>query len=281
MRDWLDVHGQIRDMCRELGLRPRGLGASPARIHRALLTGLLRCVGSRTPEGEYAGLRGTTFRLASGSVLHPAVAPWIVAAEVVETERAYAFVAGRVRAEWVEKAAGDLVRRTHFDAHWDTRRAEPMVFEQVALYGLTLIARRRVRFAPVSREGAREVFLRSGLVESGYAAAHPFMERNAQELARLRAAEHKLRSPGAVVSDDAVFAFYDARIPPQVVDGRSFEEWFSGLGACAARGLELRREDIAPARPLPRRRSFPTCCGRATMRFRSPTGSRPARTTTG
>ena len=257
MRDWLDVHGQIRDMCRELGLRPRGLGASPARIHRALLTGLLRCVGSRTPEGEYAGLRGTTFRLASGSVLHPAVAPWIVAAEVVETERAYAFVAGRVRAEWVEKAAGDLVRRTHFDAHWDTRRAEPMVYEQVALYGLTLIARRRVRFAPVSREGAREVFLRSGLVENGYAAAHPFMERNAQELARLRATEHKLRSPGAVVSDDAVFAFYDARIPVQVVDGRSFEEWFSGLGARAARGLELGRRDIAPGAPLASEEEFP------------------------
>ena len=257
MRDWLDVHGQIRDMCRELGLRPRGLGASPARIHRALLTGLLRCVGSRTPEGEYAGLRGTTFRLASGSVLHPAVAPWIVAAEVVETERAYAFVAGRVRAEWVEKAAGDLVRRTHFDAHWDPRRAEPMVYEQVALYGLTLIARRRVRFAPVSREGAREVFLRSGLVENGYAAAHPFMERNAQELARLRAAEHKLRSPGAVVSDDAVFAFYDARIPAQVVDGRSFEEWFCGLGVCAARGLELRHADVAPGAPLAAEEEFP------------------------
>ena len=257
MRDWLDVHGQIRDMCRELGLRPRGLGASPARIHRALLTGLLRCVGSRTPEGEYAGLRGTTFSLASGSVLHPAVAPWIVAAEVVETERAYAFVAGRVRAEWVEKAAGDLVRRTHFDAHWDTRRAEPMVYEQVALYGLTLIARRRVRFAPVSREGAREVFLRSGLVENGYAADHPFMERNAQELARLRAAEHKLRSPGAVVSDDAVFAFYEARIPPQVVDGRSFEDWFSGLGACAARGLEFGRRDIAPGAPLASEEEFP------------------------
>ena len=257
MRDWLDVHGQIRDVCRELGIRPRGLGASPGRVHRALLTGLLRCVGSRTPEGEYTGLRGTTFRLASGSVLHPAVAPWIVAAEVVETERAYAFVAGRVRAEWVEKAAGGLVRRTHFDAHWDARRAEPMVFEQVTLYGLTLIARRQVRFAPVSREGAREVFVRSGLVESGYACPHLFVERNQRELARLRVAEHKLRSPGAVVSDDAVFAFYDARVPARVVDGRTFEEWLSGLGEDGARGLELRCEDIAPGAPLPGEAAFP------------------------
>ena len=257
MRDWLDVHGQIRDVCRELGIRPRGLGASSGRIHRTLLTGLLRCVGARTPEGEYAGLRGTTFRLASGSVLHPGVAPWIVAAEVVETERAYAFVAGRVRAEWVEKAAGDLVRRTHFDAHWDARRAEPMVFEQVALYGLTLIARRRVRFAPVSREGAREVFVRSGLVENGYVCAHSFAERNGQELARLRTVEHKLRSPGAMVTDDAIFAFYDARIPPHIVDGRSFEEWFSGLDGDAARGLELRREDIAPGVLLAGEAAFP------------------------
>ena len=257
MRDWLDVHGQIRDICGELGIRPRVLGAPPGRVHRALLAGLLRCVGARTPEGRYSGLRGTTFRLASGSVLHPAVAPWIVAAEVVETERAYAFVAGRVRAEWVEKAAGDLVRRTHFDAHWNPRRAEPMVFEQVALYGLTLIARRRVRFAPVSREGAREVFVRSGLVENGYACAHPFMERNRRELARLRTVEHKLRTPGAVVSDDAIFAFYDARVPAHVVDGRTFEEWFSGLDADGARTLELGREDIAPGVPAAREAEFP------------------------
>ena len=258
MRDWLDVHGQIRDICGELGIRPRALGAPPGRIHRTLLTGLLRCVGARTPEGQYCGLRGTTFRLASGSVLHPAVAPWIVAAEVVETERAYAFVAGRVRAEWVEKAAGDLVRRTHFDAHWDARRAEPMVFEQVALYGLTVIARRRVRFAPVSREGAREVFLRSGLIENGYVCDHAFAERNARVLARLRAAEHKLRSPGAVVGHDAVFAFYDARVPCHVVDGRSFEAWLSGIDEDAAHGLELHPEDVvAPGASLPSGAAFP------------------------
>ena len=258
MRDWADVHGQIREICRELGIRPRGLGtASPGRVHRALLAGLLRYVGARTPEGEYAGLRGTTFRLAPGSALHPAVAPWTVAAEVVETGRSYAFVAGRVRAEWVEKAAGDLVRRSHFDAHWDARRAEPMVFEQVALYGLTLIARRQVRYAPVSREGAREIFLRSGLVEKGYACGHAFAEHNARVLARLRAAEHKLRSPGAVVGDDAVFAFYDARIPSCVVDGRSFEEWLSGLDEDAARGLRFRPEDVAPGASLPDEAAFP------------------------
>ena len=222
-------------------------GPRPGRIHRTLLTGLLRCVGARTPEGEYAGLRGTTFRLASGSVLHPGVAPWIVAAEVVETERAYAFVAGRVRAEWVEKAAGDLVRRTHFDAHWDARRAEPMVFEQVALYGLTLIARRRVRFAPVSREGrARGLRALRACRERIRVRLTPSPSAMGRSWRRLRTVEHKLRSPGAMVTDDAIFAFYDARIPPHIVDGRSFEEWFSGLDGDAARGLELRREDIAP-----------------------------------
>ena len=257
MRDWVDVHGQIRDVCREIGIRPRGSGAPPGRVHRALLAGLLRYVGARTPDGRYAGLRGTTFRLAPGSVLHPAVAPWIVAAEVVETERAHAFVAGRVRAEWVERAAGDLVRRVHFDAHWDPRRAEPMVFEQVALYGLTLIARRRVRYAPVSREGAREVFVRSGLVENGYACSHGFIEHNARVLARLRTAEHKLRSPGAVVGDDAIFAFYDARVPGHVVDGRSFEEWLAGLDGDAARRLEFQRGDVAPDAPTADETAFP------------------------
>ena len=252
-RPWPDP----RHLPRARNSRAPGSAPRRGRIHRALLCGLLRCVGARTPEGGYIGLRGTAFRLASGSVLHPALAPWIVAAEVVETERAWAFVAGRVRTQWVEKAAGDLVRRTHFDAHWDARRAEPMVFEQVALYGLTLIPRRRMRFAPVSREGAREVFIRAGLVENGYACAHAFVEHNARELARLHTVEHKLRSPGSVVGDDAVFAFYDARIPASVVDGRSFEEWFSGVGGETARALELRGEDLASGASLARAEGFP------------------------
>ena len=69
--------------------------------------------------------------------------------------------------------------------------------------------------------------------------------------------EHKLRSPGAVVSDDAVFAFYDARIAPRVVDGRTFEEWLSGLGEEGARVLELRREGIASGVRLARETDFP------------------------
>ena len=176
---------------------------------------------------------------------------------MVETERAYAFVAGRIRAEWIEKAAGGLVRRTYFDAHWDARRAEPMVFEQVALYGLTLIARRRVRFAPVSREGAREVSCGPGSWRTDTRVLTPSSSAMRRSWPGFATRSTSLRSPGAMVSDDAVFAFYDTRIPSGVVDGRSFEEWFSGLDEDGARKLELHREDIAPGARLAGEAEYP------------------------
>ncbi|WP_197019038.1 ATP-dependent RNA helicase HrpA [Thioalkalivibrio sp. HK1] len=256
MRDWFEVHDQLRTLCREIGLsvpdaRRTAKGgyeiAPPGKIHRALLAGLLRFVGGLTPEGDYAGLRGSRFRLASASVLAKTGAPWIVTAAVVNTERPLAFTAGRIRAQWVEEAAAGLVRRTHFDAFFDPRRAEAMVHEQVTLHGLVLIPKRKVRYAPISHAGAREIFLRSGLVEGGYPCHHPFAEANARTLARLRTLEDKLRSPGYLVREDAIAAFFDARLPDEIVDGRSFEQWLSSLDAAGTCALEFLIEDILPA----------------------------------
>ena len=255
MRDWFDVHDQLRALCREIGLSvpaarraKGGYETAPAgRIHRALLAGLLRFVGGLTPEGDYAGLRGSRFRLASSSVLAKTGAPWIITAAVVNTERPLAFTAGRIRAEWVEKTAGKLVRRTHFDAFFDPRRAEAMVHEQVTLHGLVLIPKRKVRYAPISHAGAREIFLRAGLVEGGYPCHHPFAKANARTLARLRTLEDKLRSPGYLVREDAITAFFDARLSKAIVDGRGFEQWLSSLDADTVDALAFRVEDILPA----------------------------------
>lgn len=225
MREWQEVHDQLKQIAAELGLRRRRRGATYARIHRSLLSGLLRNVGFLNGEREYIGVRGSGFRVAPGSAQHQAKAKWIVAAELVETSRLYAFMTARIRPEWIEDAAGDLVRKTYFNAHWDRGRGQCLVYEQCALYGLTIIPRRRRRYAPISPEEARRIFIRSALVDGQIDSPCGFLSHNLKAIEHLRAFEDRLRQPDAIISNEKIYDFYDHRVPSHVYDAQSFEHW--------------------------------------------------------
>ena len=225
MREWLDVHDQLRQAAHESGLSRERQSGTYTRIHRALVCGLVRNVGRRVGERDYAGLRELVFRISPGSGQYQRRPKWVVAAELTETHRLYAYRVAEIRPEWIEGSARDLLRRAHFDAHWDARRAEAMIYEQTALYGLTLSTRRRVRLASVSRENARALFIQAGLVEQQLARVPAVLEDNQRLIESLREFEHKLRRPDVLVSDEDIFDFYDARLPEHVCDAGTFFAW--------------------------------------------------------
>jgi ATP-dependent helicase HrpA len=239
VQEWREVHLQLAVAAREMGLRAHGRRASTARIHRALLAGLLRHVGSRKDARDYQGIRGNVFRISRGSGQHERRPRWVLAAEVVDAGSAFAHTVAGVRPEWIVRAAGDLVRRSYFDAWWDPARGEPMVHEQTSLYALTLTPRRRVRFAPVSRSGAREVFIRGALVDGRFESRAPFLGANHALVRRRREREARLRRPDPDIADERVFQFYDARLPDTVCDGASFDAWWRGAGARTIAALEM------------------------------------------
>jgi len=244
LREWQEVHDQLSDIAAEVGLQRNKHGAGYARIHRALLAGLLRNVGNRVSEREYAAVRDSTFVISPGSCQQGAAHAWVMAGELVETSRLYAFRVASIRPEWVEAQAGALVRRNHFEAHWDEDRAEAMVYEQSNLYGLVLVARRRVRFAPVSKEDARSIFVRAGLVEQRYRSSARFLSANAALVARLRAFDHKLRRPDVLTNDEKLYQFYDQRLPAEVVDGPGFEAWRRAEERRGSTGLYATEGDL-------------------------------------
>ena len=64
---------------------------SPDRIHQAVLAGLLSHIGMRDDDGrDLRGARGSTFTIARGSVLARKPPRWVMAAELVETNRLWA-----------------------------------------------------------------------------------------------------------------------------------------------------------------------------------------------
>ncbi len=229
VQEWREVHLQLTQIAREMGLHRRTASADYAQIHRALLAGLLRNLGQRVEKSEFAGLRGNRFKIARASGQAGRSPTWVLAAELVDTGQTLAFICAAVRPKWIEQAAGSLLRYGYFEGHWDEARGEPFVYEQSRLYSLTVCARRKIRFARVSPAGAREVFIRGALIEDRFNSPAEFIQANQLFVRQRREREARLRSPDALISDERVFEFYDRRIPASVFDTHTFEHWWRGL----------------------------------------------------
>ncbi|MCV7242091.1 ATP-dependent RNA helicase HrpA [Mycobacterium mantenii] len=230
IREWQDLVGQLRSIARDLGIVEDASSdepADPARVHAALLAGLLSHVGMRREDTrEYLGARNSHFVLAPGSVLTKRPPRWVVVAELVETSRLYGRTAARTQPEVVERVAGDLVQRTYSEPHWDAARGEVLAYERVTLYGLPLVARRRVGYARIEPVVARELFIRHALVEGQWHTRHHFFRDNARLRAELEELEERARRRDLLVGDDDVYALYDARVPAHVVSARHFDSWW-------------------------------------------------------
>lgn len=247
IREWQDLTGQLRSIARDMGIREStdGEPADPKRVHAALVAGLLSHVGLRQGDTrEFLGARNSRFVLAPGSVLTKRPPPWIVVADLVETSRLYGRMAARVEPEAVERIAGDLVQRTYSEPHWEAKRGEAVAFERVTLYGLPLVPRRKVGYGQIYPEVARDLFIRSALVEGDWQTRHHFFQDNTQLREELEEIEERARRRDLVVGDDEVYALYDARIPADVVSGRHFDGWWKKQRHRTPDLLTFTRDDL-------------------------------------
>ncbi|SDU86077.1 ATP-dependent helicase HrpA [Microlunatus sagamiharensis] len=245
IREWQDLHTQLKQVCRDLGMSTNETPAGGDRIHTAALTGLLSHVGlldereepraqgkgrpapkRRRPAREYLGARGTRFVISPGSAAGARPPSLVVAAEIVETSRLYARTVAGVTAAQVEEVAQHLLNRSYSEPHWSSRSGSVMAFEQVTLYGVPIVAQRRVGYAKVNPVEAREIFLRAALVEGRWHTRHRFVQRNAQVRAEVEELEERTRRRDLAVDDDTVYAFYDARVPADVTSGAAFDAWW-------------------------------------------------------
>jgi len=303
VREWFDVHRQLRSLVRDAGARghgardaggrdgARGDGArgdardagsapDPTAIHRAILAGLLSHIGildQRTAgsgshrerrAAEYRGARGIRFAIFPGSGLRKKTPDAVMAAELVETSRLYARTVAAIDPAWAEQLAGDLAKRQVSEPHWSKDAGAAVAYEKVTLFGLEIIPRRRIQFARIDRAAARELFVRHALVEGDWeprGVLHPttgdkrltaFLRQNHELRRRLEKLEDRERRRDILAGDEAVEAFYDARIPADVFDARSFERWWRDAGTPNL--LTMRESDLIDEDARTDAREFPT-----------------------
>lgn len=281
VREWADVHRQLSAL---LGAPRRATDATgdPDAIHRAILSGLLSQIGilddrsAQTPprggkpdrsadrrSAEYLGARGTRFAIFPGSALRKKRPTAVMAAEVVETSRLFARTVASIDPEWAEPLAGDLAKRRLSEPHWSKASGAASAYEKVTLFGVEIVPRRRVQLARFDRPFARELFVRHALVEGEWDASSldkrltAFERRNLELRRRLEKIEERERRRDILVGDEAVYRFYDARIPADVYDVRSFEAWWRDASARTPRLLDMTEADLVDEASRGDERDFP------------------------
>ena len=233
IREWQDLVAQLRQLARTVGvtLAPEqhggGSAVDPQHVHTALLAGLLSHIGVKEGDrNEYLGARGARFAVFPGSALFKKPPAWVMAAELVETSRLWGRDCARIDPAWVEPLAPHLVKRTYGEPHWEARRGSVVATEKVTLYGVPIVAGRTVQYGRIDPELSRELFVRHALVEGDWRTPHRFFAENRELLEDVEELENRVRRRGLVVDDETLFAFYDARIPADVVSGRHFDAWW-------------------------------------------------------
>ncbi len=249
LREWRDIHGQLHTLAAELGWKFNTAPATYEQIHRALLTGLLGNIGCKSEEkGDYLGARGIRFVVHPGSYLQKKAGKWIVAAELAETSRLFARCVARVNPEWIEQIGEHLLRRSYSEPHWEKKAMQVVAFERTTLHGLTLQAKRRVHYGPLDVAASREIFIREGLVageiDPAWVSRWPFYRHNQKLIEEIEQLEHKQRRQDVLVDDALIEAFYDARIPADIVNGAGFDAWRRAAEKADPKLLYLNRDDL-------------------------------------
>ncbi|MER2518213.1 MAG: ATP-dependent RNA helicase HrpA [Candidatus Accumulibacter phosphatis] len=249
MREWRDIHGQLQALAAEQKWRVNQVPATYDAVHRALLAGLLGNIGCKAEDSaHYLGPRGIKMLIHPGSALQKKAGKWIVAAEISETTRLFARCVARIEPEWLEVVGAHLLKRSHFDPHWEKKAMQAVAFERITLYGIVVDPRRRVNFGPLNPPAARELFIRDALVagevSEEFARRWDFFHNNQQLVLDIETLEHKSRRPDVLVDDELIFAFYDQIIPEGIYCGASFDKWRRAAEREQPRLLHLVREDL-------------------------------------
>ncbi|MEU6677275.1 ATP-dependent RNA helicase HrpA [Streptomyces sp. NPDC046925] len=230
IREWQDIYTQLRTVAKQMGIQLNEDDAPEQHVHISLLSGLLSHIGMKDvkdgAKNEYLGARSAKFAVFPGSALFKKPPRFIMSAELVETSRLWARVNAKIEPEWVEPLAQHLLKRTYSEPHWEKDAAAVMAYEKVTLYGVPIIAQRKVNYGRIDPEVSRDLFIRNALVEGDWRTHHKFFAANRKLLTEVEELEHRARRRDILVDDETLFDFYDQRVPEDVVSGAHFDSWW-------------------------------------------------------
>lgn len=257
IREWQDLVYQIEQNLAELGYKVKARIATENSqnhdaelediptvkrdyqgLHQALLSGLLSHIGYKESKEErqkssdkkatfpgYLGARNSKFHVFPGSHLFKTSAKWLMAAELVETSKLYARYAARIQPEWIEPLAQHLVNKNYSEPHWDSKQGNVFAFEKQTLFGLTIVAKRKVVFNKIDPVLSREIMIKEGLVNNNFGRKLDCLAHNSQLVADIQRLENKTRRRDLLVDEEYLYEFYNKQIPLTVTSRAELLTW--------------------------------------------------------
>jgi ATP-dependent helicase HrpA len=245
VREWRDIHSQLHTVVAEHGWRLNGSAATFEQIHLAMLAGLLGNVGCKSDDEDwYLGARGIKFWRHPGAHLSKKPGRWLISAELVETTRLYGRGLAAIDPAWIPGVAGHLLKLQLLEPHWEKKAAEVVALQRATLYGIVVYNNRRVNFGNIDAKAARDIFIRSALVEHDWDSNLPFLAHNRKLLAQVEELEHKSRRQDVLVDDELIYAFYDQLLPADVHSGATLERWIKHESRSNPKVLQLTRDEL-------------------------------------
>lgn len=252
IREWQDIYSQLTHTLRELKIpmsrlalnfdddsfisassheqnvpnkKPEQSGQIDI-IHQALLSGLLSHLGQQDENREFKGARGSKFFIFPGSALAKKPPKWLMAAELVETSRLFARMVAKIDPAWLESLAEHLVKRSYSEPHWEKKQGSVMAFEQITLYGLIIVGKRKINFNKIEPDTCRDIFIREALVNGDCAIRESFLKDNQKLVHEVELLEQKARRKDFLIEEQQLVDFYKDKLPETVICQRSFLAWW-------------------------------------------------------
>lgn len=233
MREWIDVHGQIRDSLKELGgARSHPGQADYGAIHRSILSGLLAYTGHWEETNKYKTGGNRLVDLFPASTLYRKVARnkkssnkdshspkekkpkqpvWTVAGEIMETSRVFARTVAGIQPEWIADIGKHLCKVQYDTPAWHAKNQRVVVKETTRLHGMVVLER-WVDCGKIFPEKANEIFIREALVPFAIQGPGSFMDHNRKVFEKVESLRTRLRDTRFFNLEERLYEFYAARL---------------------------------------------------------------------
>jgi len=256
IREWQDIFSQLKQALKDTNIALSSLtlpdstveadksenNSAHDAIHQAILSGLLSHLGQQDENREYKGARGSKFFIFPGSAVAKKPPKWLMSAELVETSRLFGRMVAKIDPLWIEPMAEHLLKRNYSEPHWEKKQGAVMAYEQISLYGLIIVSKRKINFNQIEPDTCREIFIREALVNGDANIRESFYQRNADLVKEVEKLEQKARRKDFLVEEEQLFNFYSEKLPETVICQRSFLSWWKTTKEKQPKLLNFTRE---------------------------------------